>query len=116
MAQSKQKKETDSSVYQKWLDEDPNRRLLIERIRAIKQERLTEIKIDRPELIKQRFLKNKKSLKPRHTRDIGRLISLVKSFALLNLWFRRKDGSTIVAIESDIEEAFKMLECSSLVE
>ncbi|MHC4114378.1 MAG: hypothetical protein ACYSSL_03535 [Planctomycetota bacterium] len=32
----------------------------------------------------------------------------VKSFALLNLWFRDKDGSTIVANESDIEEAFKI--------
>ncbi|MHC4762108.1 MAG: hypothetical protein ACYS71_01825, partial [Planctomycetota bacterium] len=73
-----------------------------------KQECINEIKIGRPELIKESFFREKRALKPRHTRDIGRLISLVKSFALLNLWFRDKDGSTIVANESDIEEAFKI--------
>jgi hypothetical protein len=104
----KLKKETDSGAYQKRLDSDPNRKLLIERIRVIKQECINEIKIGRPELIEQHFFSGKKALKPRHTRDIGRLISLVKSFALLNLWFRDKDGSTIVANESDIEEAFKI--------
>lgn len=107
----KLRKETDSGAYQRRLDSDPNRKLLIERIRAIKQEYINEIKIGRPELIEDAFFRGKKALKPRHTRDIGRLISLVKSFALLNLWFRDKDGSTIVANEADIEAAFKIWDC-----
>jgi len=107
----KLKKETDSGAYQRRLDSEPNRKLLIDRIRAIKQECISEIKIGRPELIEEAFFRSKKALKPRHTRDIGRLISLVKSFALLNLWFRDKDGSTIVADEADIEAAFKIWNC-----
>ncbi len=104
----KLKKETDGNAYQLLLDSYTDRKLLKERIKAIKQESIKEIKIGKPELIEQGFLSGKKALKPRHTRDIGRLISLVKLFALLNLWFREKDGSTIVANESDIKEAFKI--------
>ena len=40
--------------------------------------------------------------------DIERIISLIKSFALLNLWFRDKDGSTITANDDDIHEAFAL--------
>jgi len=107
------KKETDPEAYQQWLKGNPERQLLRERIRAIKQENIKEIKISAPEKIKERFFRENKMLKPRHTRDIGRLISLVKSFALLNLWFREKDGSTIMADESDIKEAFKIWDCIS---
>ena len=54
-------------------------------------------------------------LKPRHSRDIGRVISIIKSFALLNLWFREKgqDGLTIIANDNDIDEAFKIWEVIS---
>ncbi|MFC1737748.1 toprim domain-containing protein [Planctomycetota bacterium] len=104
----KLKKETDMGAYQDELESNPERKMLKERIKAIKQENITEIKIGSPEKIKERFFSNNKVLKPRHTRDIGRLISLVKVFALLNLWFREKDGSTIVANDNDIKEAFKV--------
>jgi len=102
------KKETNSEAYQERLDNDPQRILLKERIRAIKLESIEEVRIGAPEKIEERFFTENKVLKPRHARDIGRLISLVKTFALLNLWFRDKDGSTIVANDSDIEEAFKV--------
>lgn len=102
------KKETDPEVYQRSLDNNPARELLKQRIRAIRQENIKEIIIGLPELIRERFLRENRMLKPRHSRDIGRLISLVKSIALLNLWFREKDGSTIVANENDIEEAFQI--------
>ena len=107
------KKETDADAYQKWLDDNPERKLLKERIQAIKQEDIKEIKISSPEKIEEKFFKKNKFLKPRHSRDIGRLISLIKSFALLNLWFREKDGSTIIANDSDTEEAFKIWEAIS---
>jgi 5S rRNA maturation endonuclease (ribonuclease M5) len=104
----KLKKETDTGAYQRTLDNHPERSLLKERIRAIKQENIKEIKISSTEKIKERFFEKNKVLKPRHQRDIGRLVSLIKSSALLNLWFRDKDGSTIVANEADIEAAFKV--------
>ncbi len=107
----KLKKETDTGAYQRTLDNNPERNLLKQRIRAIKQENIIEIKIGAPEKIEESFFKKNKVLKPRHQRDIGRLVSLIKSFALLNLWFRDKDGSTIVANQDDIEDAFKIWDC-----
>jgi len=104
----KLRKETDGEAYQEWLDNNPERKLLKERMRAIKQENIQEVKIGAPEIIEKRFLAENKVLKPRHSRDIGRLISLVKALALLNLWFRQRDDSTIIANEQDINEAFKL--------
>jgi len=104
----KLRKETDGEAYQEWLDNNPERKLLKERMRAIKQENINEVKISAPEIIEKRFLAENKVLKPRHSRDIGRLISLVKALALLNLWFRQRDDSTIIANEQDINEAFKL--------
>ncbi|MHC4462175.1 MAG: toprim domain-containing protein [Planctomycetota bacterium] len=104
----KLRKETDTGAYQKALDSHPERNLLKQRIRAIKQESIKEIRIGSPQRIEERFFRKNKVLKPRHQRDIGRLVSLIKSFALLNLWFRDKDGSSVVANEADIEAAFKI--------
>ena len=102
------KKEADNESYKGWLEENPERKLFKERIRAIKLENIGEIKIGNPEKIKERFLGDNKMLKPRHQRDIKRLLSLIKSFALLNLWWREKDNSTITANDDDIEQAFKV--------
>lgn len=102
------RKEADSESFIGWLEENPDRMLLKERIRAIKLENVRDINIASPEKIEARFLGNNRMLKPRHQRDIKRLLSLIKSFALLNVWWRNKNGSTITANESDIEEAFKL--------
>lgn len=109
----KVKKETDADAYQEGLNNTPARELLKERIRAIRQENIKEIKIGSPEDIEDRFLEKNKMLKPRDSRDIGRIISLVKCFALLNLWFRKKEGSSITASHDDIDEAFKIWDAVS---
>jgi hypothetical protein len=106
--QEKIKKEADNEAYLNWLEEDPQRKSLKERIEAIRRENIQEIKIGSPEKIEEKFFAKSKVLKPRHQRDIGRIISLIKAFALLNLWHRERKGSTIVANEEDIEEAFKI--------
>lgn len=102
------RREADAGAFARWLEEKPDRILLKERIRAIKLENILEIKLASQEKIEKRFLTDNKMLKPRHQRDIKRLISLVKSFALLNLWWRERDGSTIIANDEDIESAFKL--------
>ncbi len=104
----KLKRETDSKEYESWLEDNPERKLLKDRVMAIKQENITEIIIGNPEKVKELFFKNRKVLKPRHQRDIGRITSLIKVFALLNLWFRERQDSTIIANEEDIEEAFRV--------
>ena len=102
------KKEADSETYKGWLDDNPERKLLKERIRAIKLEGIREIKIANPEKVKEQFFATKKKLKPRHQRDIKRISSIIKSFALLNLWWRERKGSTITANEDDIAQAFNV--------
>jgi hypothetical protein len=111
--QERIKKETDNVAYKESLEGNPERKLLKKRILAIKQEDIKEIKIGSPEKIKERFFGKAKMLKPRHPRDIGRLISIIKSSALLNLWFRERNGSIIIANEDDIDEAFKIWEAIS---
>jgi hypothetical protein len=111
--QEKIKKEADNEAYLSWLEENPKRKSLKARIEAIKRENIQEIKIGSPEKIEERFFAKSKVLKPRHQRDIGRIISLIKAFALLNLWHRERKGSTIVANEEDIEEAFKIWDAIS---
>jgi hypothetical protein len=105
---TKIQKEADETAFKNWLEENPKRKLLKERILAIKQENIKEIKINSPELVKEMFDRRIKIPKPRHQRDIGRIISLIKSLALLNLWFRERSQQTIIANSEDIQEAFKL--------
>lgn len=104
------KKEADNDSFSDWLNADPDRKLLKERIAAIKQAGIKEIKIalELQSLIQDKFLGNNKILKPRHQRDIKRLMALIKLFAVLNFWWRNQHGSTIAATKEDITGAFKV--------
>jgi len=105
------KKEADLEVYLEELNNNPKRQLLIERIKAIKEEDIKEIKLLNLEKIKDKFFSGHKELKPRHQRDIKRLISLIKSLALLNLWHRETENlDTIIASDDDIEDGFRIWE------
>jgi hypothetical protein len=106
----KVRKESDSAKFRAWLKELPERKLLKERVAAIKQEMIAEIRIPNPEILSERFLNQNKMLKPRHQRDVGRLLSLVKSLALLNLWWREREGASIMATQEDIDGAFTIWE------
>lgn len=104
--EQKIRKEADPEIYSLELDSDPGRRVLKARIRAIRQAHITEICIPsyEKELLERNFLKPG-ILKPRAQRDVDRVISLCKAFALLNLWFRQVDGSRITVNEEDVNEA-----------
>lgn len=108
------KREADAESYKDWLNENPERKLLKERIRAIKLEGIKEIKIESQQKIIDKFFSENKMLKPRHQRDIKRLASLIKSFALINLWWRERIGTTIIANEDDIEQAFRVWDTISV--
>lgn len=101
-------READSAGFADWLNSDPNRRMLIERIRAIKREGITEVRLDNYPDIYDRFVQNRPHLKPRHQRDIKRLVALIKACALLNLWWRERDGTTITATQQDVDEGFHL--------
>ncbi|OGJ49710.1 hypothetical protein A2335_02955 [Candidatus Peregrinibacteria bacterium RIFOXYB2_FULL_32_7] len=104
------KRESDNALYDAWLAENAERKLLKERIIAIKKQGIEEIKISAYQSIEDRFFTKSKILKPRHQRDIKRLISIIKSIALLNLWWRERNGNIIFANDSDITQAFDLWE------
>jgi hypothetical protein len=99
-------RESDGEAYQRWLERQPGRQLLMNRIKAIKQEHIDDVRIPRQERIIERVFANDRILKPRETRDIGRVISIIKALALLNCWYRQRDGAIIEADENDIDAGF----------
>lgn len=101
-------RDSDADSYISQLENNPERILLKERIEAIKRENIRDVRISDPTIIEQIFLSRRLVLKPRHQRDIGRLISLIKAFALLNNWFRSRTGDVIVSSQRDVEEAVKI--------
>jgi hypothetical protein len=103
------KREANKKAFLEWLESNPMRQLLKERIRWIKSENIRHIIVPNEEEIIDYFIEKGK-LKPRYTRDISRLIYLVKALALLNLWHRERDGDTIYANEEDLLNAFDLYE------
>jgi len=108
------KKEVDAESYRDLLEENPKRKLLKERIRAIKLECIREVKIASYQKFKDGFLGENKIVKPRSQRDVKHIASIIKSFALINLWWRDRNGTTITANEEDIEQAFKIWDAISV--
>jgi hypothetical protein len=103
------RKEADSGAYAAKLNSNPKRQLLMDRIRAIKDENIKEIKIQDTGQIEDRFFAMHRNFKPRHQRDIKRLISLIKSLALLNLWHRESEGLDVIMVSGDdIKQGFKL--------
>ena len=100
--------EKDPNAYREALDANPQRKELMERIRAIREAHVGAVKLGNPYMIQEEFLRENPKLKARHQRDIGRVINLTKAVALLNLWHRDHVGSDIVASEDDFRIAWKL--------
>jgi len=102
------RKESDRQKFREWMESDPQRVWLRERVRLIKMWAIKNIIIteeDR-EIIAERFFKLHKHLIPRHQRDISRLIGMIKACALLNCFAREKVGDSIIANKSDVKAGF----------
>jgi len=94
--------------FESWLESQPNRMALKERILAIRNEKIGDIIVENPDVIEKRFSSMFNKLKPRHMRDIGHLMKLIKAIALLNVWFRRQEDGSLVASQEDIDQAFEL--------
>ena len=101
-------READKAVFKARLESDMDRRLLIRRLAAIKAEGIEDVTITNPGAITKLFVGTVTPLLPRHQRDVKRLISLVKAFALLNLWWRTRHGQIIYANDNDVEWAIDL--------
>lgn len=102
------RKESNKEAYVGLVETDPLRLELMERIRAIKELNVSDIRIGVSKQISDEFFKRIEKLKTRHQRDIARILNLVKLFALLNLWDRKKIDGVLYAEEQDVKEAFKL--------
>jgi hypothetical protein len=107
--QEKIKKEAHPRAYRAFLDADPKREELKKRIRAIRDAGIRDVSIESPEKL-EKYFDHRQRLIPRYHRDIGRIIAIAKTLALLNLWQRDKSGSRIVASGRDIEDALELWE------
>jgi len=96
-------------AYAAFLEEHPERKILRERVKKIKEEKIRYVLIPQFERVVEKFLASRKVLKPRHQRDIERIISLIQAFALLNVWHRKRtEDNDIYADESDVQAAFEL--------
>lgn len=95
-------------AFDDWLESQPERIALKQRIQAIKSEVIEDVIIDNPDLIEERFNKMFGKPKARHMRDMGHLMKLIKAISLLNMWHRKHDDGTIVANQYDIDQGFKL--------
>jgi DNA primase len=104
-------READSKAYREKLKQHPDRKALMERIRAIKEEGITNVVLKEPEIakIQQLFLSEGKIIKPRDSRDIKRVIAISKAFTLLNLYNRDfEDDFTAIASKEDVDHGMKI--------
>lgn len=100
----------DEAKFTAWLNAQSERNELMERIVAIRDEKVDEIIISSTDIetIEQDFVASLPVLQPRNQRDIEHLLQLVKTIALLNVWHRRQADGRIVASKSDINQAFEI--------
>lgn len=103
-------READHANYTALLAGNAKREQLIRRILAIKYAEITDIKITKPDWIEQLFMEKNIVLKPKHQRDIGRVLCFIKAFALLNFPFRELNNGELIANDDDIKNAFKIWE------
>lgn len=102
-------RECDKKAYQNEKESNPLRHNLKERIIAIKEAGISEIIVPNSETTLMRFFESRPIPKPRHQRDIGWLMSIIKTLALLNLWNREKNSGRLIANQLDIDQAFILL-------
>ncbi|RLI19472.1 hypothetical protein DRO54_08435 [Candidatus Bathyarchaeota archaeon] len=107
-------READRDAFIKRLMEDPKRKMLMERVRRIKEANIRNVII--PEELRSfiytQFMEDHPYLIPRHQRDISRLLALIKAHALLNFMNRKQTGNpicrNIIVNEKDVEAGFRL--------
>lgn len=103
-------RESGNSDFSKKINNNENRIHLIERLEAISNLKIKEIKIGgKNELyLKEKCFNIFGVLQPRHQRDIKKIIDIAKSLALLNAWFRDLQDNTITLNQKDIDDALSL--------
>lgn len=92
------------------LNSNKDRQKLIERIRLIKNANIKDVLIEKhvKEEIINHYFSKRNDLKPRHQRDIGRVLSIIKSITLMNFKNRERDKNNIKANIEDARAGLKL--------
>jgi hypothetical protein len=109
--EEKLKKLSSPADYQKELEENPERQLLKLRIRAIRQQKIKQVKIppDVLNYLRERYLTLKNKLQNIDLRDIEKATGIIKAYALLNFSFRERlpDGSLLLT-KKDVDVGIEL--------
>jgi len=105
-------RESDRQAFQKFMNSNPQRKWLQARVETISYAGIKHVIIPEElrEKITDRFFEKHETLIPRHQRDIGRLLALVKAYALLNYGQRERIEDAIVVNEEDVQVGFNLYE------
>jgi hypothetical protein len=103
-------KHADKNEYTLQIEADNRRQNLMRRIVAIRDENVDDILIPNYQDIEKRFNSMVGAMKPRHMRDMGHVMDLIKAIALLNVWYRKQPNGTFLATQSDVNQAFSLWE------
>jgi len=109
-------KESDREAFKQFMESDPKRKWLRERVAAIQTYHIKNIIIEEEmrKQIQTKFfeLHPENKLVPRNQRDITRLIAFIKAHALLNLWQRKHDiiKDSVYVNQEDVDTGFKLYE------
>jgi len=97
----------DRQAFRDWIALHPRRRWLRARIEAVRNTGIDQIVVEEQDSVYSKFMETHKRLAPRHQRDIGRILALIKAHALLN-WSHREQPRprTIIANRDDVEAGF----------
>lgn len=101
-------KAIDPDAYEAKINDDPKRKWLIERIKAIRATKINKVAIPEAEIIRERFNAEHDFRIPRHQRDFPRILSSIKAHALLNCFNRERIGNKIIANKTDIDAGFEL--------
>lgn len=103
------KRGKDEEAFSEWLYSQSERKRLMERVLAIRNEKVKYIKLpDSDELI-NKFMKFG-HLKERHSRDFAHVQQLTKAIALLNIWHRKQEDGSYLASTDDVNTAIELWE------
>jgi hypothetical protein len=107
----KLKKLSSPADYQKEIEENPERQLLKLRIRAIRQQKIRQIKIppDVLNYLKEKYLTLKDKLQNIDLRDIEKATGIMKANALLNFPFREKlPDDSLLLTKEDVDVGIEL--------
>ncbi len=96
--------------YKDFINQYRERELLKKRIEKIKESEIEYVIIENIDEVFKKFIEKYPRSKPRHQRDIERIISLIQALALFNCWNRKSENKCVYANEYDIKTAFELFD------